>query len=96
METLTADKPKTENEIVTVNLKLLDTLMSLASELVLSRNQLLQGIGATDMKAIKLSGQRINLITSEIQSAIMRTRMHPAISLFEKFIPIIKKLGKYR
>lgn len=60
-----------------VNLTLLDTLMNLAGELVLSRNQLLQSVKAEDMKGIALSSQRIDLITSELQEAIMHTRMQP-------------------
>lgn len=82
------------NEAVKVSVKLLESLMSLAGELVLSRNQLLQGIHGADMKTIELSGQRIDIITSEIQDAIMRTRMQPVGSLFDKLIPIVKTLGQ--
>ena len=62
-------------DTVSVSVGLLDTLMSLAGELVLSRNQLLQGMAAADPKHMALSGQRIDLITSELQDAVMRTRM---------------------
>ncbi len=69
--------PLEEKTSLRVNVELLDTLMTLAGELVLSRNQLLRGVGTSDNKAIELSSQRIDLITSELQEAIMRTRMHP-------------------
>ncbi len=77
-----------------VSVTLLDALMNLAGELVLSRNQLLQGIGASDMKATELSGQRIDMITSELQEAIMKTRMQPIASLFDKFNQIVSDFGK--
>ena len=75
-----------------VKVSLLDNLMNLAGELVLCRNQLLQGIGSTDMKAIEVSGQRIDLITSELQEAIMKTRMQTIAALFDSFSQIIKNL----
>ncbi|MCG8617677.1 MAG: chemotaxis protein CheW [Desulfobacterales bacterium] len=68
-----------------VNLKLLDTLMNLAGELVLSRNQLLQSVKAEDMKGIALSSQRIDLITSDLQEAIMHTRMQPIDTIMNGF-----------
>jgi two-component system chemotaxis sensor kinase CheA len=68
-----------------VNLKLLDTLMNLAGELVLSRNQLLQSVKAEDMKGIALSSQRIDLITSDLQEAIMHTRMQPIDTIMGGF-----------
>lgn len=83
--------PPAENDTVEgagslrVNLTLLDTLMNLAGELVLSRNQLLQGISGSNMKAIETSGQRIDMITSELQDAIMRTRMQPIATVFNRF-----------
>ncbi len=54
-------KPQTS---LRVNVGLLDTLMNLAGELVLSRNQLLQGITSSNIKATELSSQRIDMITS--------------------------------
>lgn len=77
-----------------VNVDLLDTLMNLAGELVLGRNQLLQGIGSSNMKATELSGQRIDMITSELQEAIMRTRMQPISNIFDKFTRIVRDLSK--
>ncbi len=85
-------KCKDSDTSVQVSLKLLDTLISLAGELVLGRNQLLQGINKTDMDTITVSGQRIDLITSEIQDVIMRTRMQSVEGLFAK---ILQKFGKW-
>ncbi len=80
------EKSKNTETSVQVSLKLLDTLMSLAGELVLGRNQLLQGINNTNMDTISVSGQRIDLITSEIQDVIMRTRMQSVEGLFGKIL----------
>ncbi len=75
---------KKDNSPVQVNRSLLESLISLAGELVLGRNQLLQGLNDSDMETITLSGQNIDLITSEIQDVIMQTRMQTVDSLFEK------------
>jgi len=78
------------NSPVQVSRKILETLISLAGELVLGRNQLIQGINNSDIAVIKASGQSIDLITSEIQDAIMQTRIQPVASLFEE---ICQKFG---
>ncbi|OQY49689.1 MAG: hybrid sensor histidine kinase/response regulator [Desulfobacteraceae bacterium 4572_89] len=77
-----------------VNVGLLDTLMTLAGELVLSRNQLLQGINSTNTKATELSSQRIDMITSELQEAIMRTRMQPIANILNKFTRVVRDLSQ--
>ena len=76
-----------------VNVSLLDTLMNLAGELVLSRNQLLQSISSGDPRAAETSGQRIDLITSELQEAIMLTRMQNIGIVFNKFPRVVRDLA---
>ena len=76
-----------------VNVSLLDTLMNLAGELVLSRNQLLQAISSGDPRASEISGQRIDLITSELQEAIMLTRMQNIGIVFNKFPRVVRDLA---
>ena len=76
-----------------VNVSLLDSLMTLAGELVLGRNQLLQAIGQKDIRAIDGTGQRLDLITSEIQEAIMMTRMQPIGNVFNKFPRVVRDLA---
>ncbi|MDD9303671.1 MAG: chemotaxis protein CheW [Desulfobacter sp.] len=84
-------KPQTS---LRVNVGLLDTLMNLAGELVLSRNQLLQGINSSNAKATELSSQRIDMITSELQEAIMRTRMQPIANILNKFTRVVRDLSQ--
>ncbi|WP_136810693.1 chemotaxis protein CheW [Desulfosediminicola flagellatus] len=84
-------KPETS---IRVNVSLLDSLMTLAGELVLSRNQLLQTIGSDDIRNAETVGQRIDLITSELQEAIMLTRMQPIGNVFNKFPRVVRDLSK--
>jgi len=76
-----------------VNIDLLDSLMTLAGELVLSRNQLIQAITRNDRRALEISGQRIDLITSELQEAIMHTRMQPIRTIFNKFPRVVRDIA---
>lgn len=85
---------KSAQSSLRVNINLLDTLMTLAGELVLSRNQLLQGVSANNTRATELSSQRIDMITSELQEAIMRTRMQPISNVFNKFTRVVRDLSK--
>ncbi len=84
--------PKTES--IRVHVSLLDSLMTLAGELVLSRNQLLQTISSEEMRSAEAVGQRIDLITSELQEAIMLTRMQPIGNVFNKFPRVVRDLSK--
>ena len=77
-----------------VHVKLLDSLMTLAGELVLGRNQLLQALSGKDPKATQAVGKRIDHITSELQEAIMRTRMQPIGNVFNKFPRVARDLSR--
>ena len=77
-----------------VSVSLLDSLMDLAGELVLGRNQLLQSITLKDPHNIDASGQRLDLITSELQEAIMMTRMQPIGNVLSKFPRVVRDLAR--
>jgi two-component system, chemotaxis family, sensor kinase CheA len=77
-----------------VNVSLLDQLMTLAGELVLSRNQLLQSMASDDKRSSETAGQRIDLITSELQEAIMLTRMQSIGNVFNKFPRVVRDLAR--
>ncbi len=85
---------KTADTSLRVNVSLLDSLMTLAGELVLGRNQLMQSIGQKDIRAIEGTGQRLDLITSEIQEAIMMTRMQPIGNVLNKFPRVVRDLAR--
>jgi two-component system chemotaxis sensor kinase CheA len=82
----------TEN--LRVNIKILDDLMSLAGELVLARNQLTQAAENDELETMKIASNQINTVTSNLQEAIMKTRMQPIGSVFNKFKRIVRDLSK--
>ncbi|WP_448873340.1 chemotaxis protein CheW [Desulfobulbus propionicus] len=86
--------PQKTDTSIRVTVSLLDQLMNLAGELVLSRNQLLQTITSGDVRNAEAVGQRIDLVTSELQEAIMLTRMQPIGNVFNKFPRVVRDLSK--
>jgi len=92
---MTVSPPKVlaKSENLRVPVSVLDQLMNRAGELVLARNELLQAISGEDSKITKAAGQRINLVTSELQEAIMLTRMQPVGSIFNKFTRVVRDMS---
>ncbi|MBT6611458.1 MAG: chemotaxis protein CheA, partial [Deltaproteobacteria bacterium] len=90
-----ASPPKTlaKSENLRVPVAVLDQLMNRAGELVLARNELLQAISGEDKKTMLAAGQRINMVTSELQEAIMLTRMQPVGSIFNKFTRVVRDMA---
>ncbi|MGA1823618.1 MAG: chemotaxis protein CheW [bacterium] len=76
-----------------VKVGLLETLMNLAGELVLSRNQLMEAITQNDQRSLKASAQQINLVASELQETIMLTRMQTIDKIFNKFPRVVHDMG---
>ncbi len=70
---------------IRVNVALLDQLMNLVGELVLARNQILQFTRTTEETSIVTTGQRLNLIATELQESVMKTRMQPIGSIWSRF-----------
>ena len=68
--------------------------MNLAGELVLSRNQLMQAISSNAPYQIEVVGQRIDLVTSELQETIMLTRMQTVGTIFNKFPRVVRDLAR--
>ena len=62
---------------IRVGVGLLDKLMDLVGELVLTRNQILQFNTEREDAALNTTSQRLNLITTELQEGVMKTRMQP-------------------
>ncbi len=77
-----------------VHVSLLEDLMNLAGELVLSRNQLMQAISSNTLHQIEVAGQRIDLVTSELQETIMLTRMQTVGNIFNKFPRVVRDLAR--
>jgi two-component system chemotaxis sensor kinase CheA len=76
-----------------VDVDLLDELMLLVGELVLTRNQIVQNVARqTDTDLIRAS-QRLNLIASELQEGVMKTRMQPIDHIWSKLPRVVRDLG---
>ena len=78
---------------IRVNVGLLDKLMNLVGELVLARNQILQYGAIQDDTAFIATSQRLNLITTELQEGVMKTRMQPIGSIWAKFPRVVRDLS---
>ncbi len=87
-------KPIAQETSLRVHVQLLDSLMNLAGELVLSRNQLIQAVGSGDQHQLEVISQRIDMITSDLQEAIMLTRMQPVANIFNKFPRVVRDLAR--
>ncbi len=87
-------KQTAESSSVRVNVTLLDRLMSLAGELVLARNQLLQSSGTRNFETIENAAQKVDLITAELQEAIMATRMQTVGIVLNKFNRIVRDMSR--
>ena len=88
-----AKSVRKENTI-RVNVELLDTLMNLVGELVLARNQILQFTSADANIALTKSSHNLNLITTELQESVMKTRMQTLSTIWKKFPRVVRDLAK--
>lgn len=86
-------KKKSKSETIRINIDLLDKIMNLAGELVLVRNQQVLEVDKKNSRQVDIS-QRLDIVTSEIQEAIMRTRMQPVGNLFSRLPRIARDLEK--
>ena len=78
---------------IRVNVGLLDRVMNLVSELVLARNSLLQFAASQEDTAFNATCHQLNLITSELQSGVMKTRMQPISTVWQQFGRVIRDLA---
>ncbi|GGJ82141.1 hypothetical protein GCM10010123_09860 [Pilimelia anulata] len=78
---------------IRVDVDLLDSLMNLVGELVLVRNQLVRAATDAADPVIVRTTQRLNLITSELQEGIMKTRMQPIEQLWLKLPRVVRDLS---
>lgn len=91
-------------QTIRVETQRLDDVMNLVGELVLERNRLLnlvKGLDETyedneEISALSANGSRINVLTSDLQMAVMRTRMQPVKKVFSKFPRMVRDLARSR
>ena len=104
VETKSADAPVEKKEKVAgeksvaqqtirVNVDLLENLMTLVSELVLTRNSLNQMVRGRDDSEFVVPLQRLSHITSDLQEGVMKTRMQPIGNAWAKLPRIVRDLA---
>src|SRR5262249_5360134 len=72
-----AEGDKVANQSIRVNVDTLEHLMTMVSELVLTRNQLLEISRRNEDTEFKVPLQRLSNVTAELQEGVMKTRMQP-------------------
>ena len=97
-QTVRAEQPETHASAVAdttirVDVHLLDKLMNLVGELVLARNQILQFTSTQEDSGFVAASQRLNLITTELQEGVMKTRMQPIGNIWSKFPRVVRDVA---
>ncbi len=80
-------------ETIRVDVTALERIMVLVSELVLTRNQLLEICRRQDDESVKAPLQRLSSLTSDLQDSVMRARMQPLSRLFARLPRLIRELA---
>ena len=89
-----SDAASPEAGTIRVPVNLLDMIMSHIGELVLVRNQVLQYTNHMEESEFLRLSQRLNVITSELQDDVMKTRMQPIGNIFNKFSRVVRDLSR--
>jgi two-component system chemotaxis sensor kinase CheA len=81
------------NQTIRVNVDLLENLMTMISELVLTRNQLMQILRNEKDSEFSAPLQRLSHVTTELQEGVMKTRMQPIGNAWSKLPRIVRDLS---
>ena len=81
------------NQSIRVNVDTLEHLMTMVSELVLTRNQLLELARRQSESEFKVPLQRLSHVTAELQESVMKTRMQPIGNAWQKLPRIVRDLS---
>ncbi|KQW39532.1 MULTISPECIES: chemotaxis protein CheA [Pseudomonas] len=90
-----ADKPASEAETtVRVDTARLDEIMNMVGELVLVRNRLVRlGLNSQD-EAMSKAVSNLDVVTADLQTAVMKTRMQPIKKVFGRFPRLVRDLAR--
>jgi two-component system chemotaxis sensor kinase CheA len=83
---------KNNHQSIRVAVDSLEHLMTMVSELVLTRNQLLEIVRRHEDSEFKTPLQRLSNVTAELQEGVMKTRMQPIGNAWQKFPRIVRDL----
>jgi two-component system chemotaxis sensor kinase CheA len=87
------DGDRVANQSIRVNVDTLEHLMTMVSELVLTRNQLLEISRRNEDTEFKVPLQRLSNVTAELQEGVMKTRMQPIGNAWQKLPRIVRDLS---
>jgi two-component system, chemotaxis family, sensor kinase CheA len=87
-------EPITAQQTIRVTVDVLEDLMTLVSELVLTRNQLLQLARTQENTGFTVPLQRLSHITSDLQEGVMKTRMQPIGNAWNKLPRLVRDVGR--
>lgn len=79
---------------IRVQVSLLDSLMNLVGELVLVRNQFLQYRNKNEVAEFLAMSKNLDVVTSELQSEVMKTRMQPIGNVVSKFQRVVRDISR--
>ncbi|GEP08773.1 hybrid sensor histidine kinase/response regulator [Methylobacterium gnaphalii] len=82
-----------KNRTIRVNVETLEHLMTMVSELVLTRNQLLEIARRHEDTSYKVPLQRLSHVTAELQDGVMKTRMQPIGNAWQKLPRVVRDLS---
>ncbi len=88
-----AEGDRIANQSIRVNVDTLEHLMTMVSELVLTRNQLLEISRRNEDTEFKVPLQRLSNVTAELQEGVMKTRMQPIGNAWQKLPRIVRDLS---
>ncbi len=90
-----AEKPASEAETtVRVDTARLDDIMNMVGELVLVRNRLVRlGLNSGD-EAMQKAVSNLDVVTADLQTAVMKTRMQPIKKVFGRFPRLVRDLAR--
>jgi two-component system chemotaxis sensor kinase CheA len=80
-------------QTIRVNVATLEHLMTMVSELVLTRNQLLEISRPLEDDRFRVPLQRLSQVTAELQDGVMKTRMQPIGNLWRKLPRVVRDLS---
>ncbi|GAB1715368.1 MAG: CheA signal transduction histidine kinase [Nitrobacter sp.] len=89
----TPESDRVSHQSIRVNVDTLEHLMTMVSELVLTRNQLLEISRRHEDNEFKVPLQRLSNVTAELQEGVMKTRMQPIGNAWQKLPRIVRDLS---
>jgi two-component system chemotaxis sensor kinase CheA len=89
------DRPAHSSSNVRVSVEQLDSLMNLVGELVLARNEIVQFSAGQQSTVLLSSSQRLNVVTTQLQEGIVKTRMQPIDNVWKTLPRVVRDAAQF-